>query len=205
MLLHLFIKGGPVMYGILAVSIFGLYIVIEKVLFLYINRLPNETALLQIISQISSQGKAKTASTLSSSDRLPLRLIGAAIHTSSAAKDDLQDTLKIAAQNELDQIDRNMGFLVTIISAAPMMGLLGTILGLMNIFQVLSGKPIGSPNELLGGISIALIATVSGLFVALVLMFLNQYLLYRIDSYTLTLEAQMTRIAIFCRKDEVQP
>jgi biopolymer transport protein ExbB len=95
-----------------------------------------------------------------------------------------------------------MNLLATIVTAAPMLGLLGTILGLMDIFNVISGASIPDPALLSGGISQALITTVTGLLISIPLMFFSQWLRYRIDVFIIRLESLMHDTIVFCKTTE---
>lgn len=101
-------------------------------------------------------------------------LLCAAIETIDAgAADRMADFLEEAIMAEAAHIDRRMWLLDTIVTLAPLLGLLGTIIGMFNSFEVL-GRPGSAPTEITGGIAEALVATASGLFIAIVgLVFFN--------------------------------
>lgn len=85
----------------------------------------------------------------------------------------LSELLEEAILAQATRIDRRMWMLDTIVTLAPLLGLLGTIIGMFNSFEVL-GKPGSAPTEITGGIAEALVATASGLFIAIVgLVFFN--------------------------------
>ena len=81
-----------------------------------------------------------------------------------------------------------MPILSSIITAAPILGLTGTVLGLMDIFNVISGGAIGDTQALSSGIATALITTVSGLIIAIPFIFFYQYLSQKIEFYVIELE-----------------
>jgi biopolymer transport protein ExbB len=100
-------------------------------------------------------------------------LNAAALHEHEHAFDRLPDRLEEAMMREAPHTDRLFWVLDTIITLAPLLGLLGTIIGMFNAFQVLSG-PNNAPTQITGGVAEALLATASGLFVAMVgLVFFN--------------------------------
>lgn len=85
----------------------------------------------------------------------------------------LADLLEEAILREVPRIDRSLWMLDTAVTLAPLLGLLGTIIGMFNAFQVL-GQPGTAPTEITGGVAEALIATASGLFIAIIgLVFFN--------------------------------
>jgi len=85
----------------------------------------------------------------------------------------LGDLIEEAIMREVPGVDRSLWMLDTIVTLAPLLGLLGTIFGMFNAFEIL-GKPGTAPTEITGGIAEALIATASGLFIAILgLIFFN--------------------------------
>ena len=87
--------------------------------------------------------------------------------------DRLSDKMEEAIMREVPRVDRYLWVLDTIITLAPLLGLLGTIIGMFNAFQVLS-DPGSAPTKVTGGVAEALLATASGLFIAILgLMFFN--------------------------------
>lgn len=89
---------------------------------------------------------------------------------------ELEKALSRRAQEWLPELEKRLEILDTIITAAPLMGLLGTITGMMASFQVLSTNGVNEPNAITGGVAEALIATATGLIVALVsLLFYNYF------------------------------
>lgn len=100
-------------------------------------------------------------------------LTAASSHDIDHHFDRLADVLEESMMKEAQHTDRLFWMLDTIITLAPLLGLLGTIIGMFNAFQVLSG-PNNAPTQITGGVAEALLATASGLFVAMVgLVFFN--------------------------------
>lgn len=96
------------------------------------------------------------------------RLLGVALEAPAPCdRTVLQDRLEEAMMMEIPAIDRSLWMLDTIITLAPLLGLLGTIIGMFNAFQVL-GKQGSAPTEITGGVAEALIATASGLLIAII-------------------------------------
>ncbi len=89
---------------------------------------------------------------------------------------ELEKLLERTAQTWIPVLEKRLEILDTIITAAPLMGLLGTITGMMASFQVLSTAGVNEPNAITGGVSEALIATATGLIIALIsLVFYNYF------------------------------
>lgn len=80
---------------------------------------------------------------------------------------EMELAMKNQAENWVPRLEKRIDFIDTIITAAPLLGLLGTITGMMGSFQVLSEKGVNDPNAITGGVAEALIATATGLVIAL--------------------------------------
>ena len=102
------------------------------------------------------------------------RLLGVALELPPLCdRSVLENRFDEAMMREMPGIDRSLWMLDTIVTLAPLLGLLGTIIGMFNAFQVL-GKAGSAPTEITGGVAEALIATASGLFIAIIgLIFFN--------------------------------
>ncbi|MDF1800606.1 MAG: MotA/TolQ/ExbB proton channel family protein [Planctomycetota bacterium] len=98
-------------------------------------------------------------------------------------------SLRLVLDAELRRLERRMAFFDTVIAAAPMMGILGTVLGVIGAFEALSGEASPDPLAVTGGISAALITTASGLVIALCVLFPYSYFRTRLGARLGELEA----------------
>ncbi|GBU14988.1 flagellar motor protein MotA [Polaromonas sp.] len=106
-------------------------------------------------------------------------------------QDDLRSTIEGAGRKAAHELERYLAALATIASAAPLLGLLGTVIGMIEIFGSQSGaagSPGGNPAQLAQGISIALYNTAFGLMVAIPALIFWRYFRARVDAYLLTME-----------------
>jgi len=101
---------------------------------------------------------------------------------------DLRSTLEGAGRQAAHTLERYLAALATIASAAPLLGLLGTVIGMIEIFGAQSGQANGNPAQLAQGISMALYNTAFGLMVAIPALVFWRYFRARVDSYLLTME-----------------
>jgi biopolymer transport protein ExbB len=101
---------------------------------------------------------------------------------------DLRSTLEGAGRQAAHTLERYLAALATIASAAPLLGLLGTVIGMIEIFGSQPGNANGNPAQLAQGISMALYNTAFGLMVAIPALIFWRYFRARVDDYLLTLE-----------------
>ena len=108
------------------------------------------------------------------------------------SEDDLRSTLEGAGRQAAHQLERYLAALATIASAAPLLGLLGTVIGMIDIFGSqgggVSNSTGGNPAQLAQGISMALYNTAFGLIVAIPSLIFCRYFRARVDGYLLTME-----------------
>ncbi len=118
-----------------------------------------------------------------------------------ATGDDLRANLEAAGRQAAAQMQKYLGALATIASAAPLLGLLGTVIGMIEIFGSQAGDGLGvvpgggNPGQLAHGISIALYNTAFGLIVAIPALIFWRYFRARVDEYVLTMEVAAERFA----------
>jgi biopolymer transport protein ExbB len=116
------------------------------------------------------------------------------------SEEDLRATIEGAGRQAAHKLERYLAALATIASAAPLLGLLGTVIGMIEIFGSQSGAGsmgaggAGNPAQLAQGISIALYNTAFGLIVAIPALFFLGYLMARVDGYLLTMELAAERL-----------
>lgn len=165
---------GGVLYVIAALLLVALTVGIERLWFL--QRLSRQTH--RALAELDRHGPM-TSDTLAAwaerHDGLPTgSLIAAASRLAGRAdRDALAAGIEEAVMRQAPRIDRFLWVLDTAVTLAPLLGLFGTIIGMFNAFQVLS-SPNDAPTQITGGVAEALIATASGLFVAMVgLVFFN--------------------------------
>ncbi len=107
------------------------------------------------------------------------------------------------AQAELQRVKAYFSVLDTIITLAPLLGLLGTITGMMSAFGLVSETGLGQPTAITSGIAEALIATATGLCVALMTLLPYNYFRAKVEHVTERMEEQATRLELFLSRREV--
>lgn len=174
----LFASGGVVMWPLLAFSILAIALILERIIF-WQRVTKRQKPVIREVLRLYPQDAQAAFHILENNSDLPIaRIFLAALELEHPTPEEFRLALESAAQAEMPILKRfNTGF-ETIITASPLLGLLGTILGLITSFAALRVGDIGSSNTpgVTGGISEALISTVSGLCVAIfTLLFANSF------------------------------
>jgi biopolymer transport protein ExbB len=177
-LVHIFIKGGPIMWPILAASILAFAVVIERVLFLLTEkRRRDRKALNRMFGEIE---KGNLDGALAVSRQTKDCIAGTIGYALEHREHSLQDALDYAQSRTLKKFRRGIAVLDTVITLAPLLGLLGTVTGMMGSFAVIGGD-LSSPGAITGGIAEALIATAAGLGIAITCLLPFNYLNAKIE------------------------
>ena len=170
----LFVKGGPIMWPLLVTSIVAVTVVIERLFFIVRERLRRDPAvvrdILHSVEKCDYDGAVRVGE--ASNDYVARTLTYALSHRDKS----VSDALLGAAGRELKRYNRGLSILDTVITLAPLLGLLGTVTGMIHSFGLLGGEEIGAPQAIAGGIAEALIATACGLAVAILALLPFNYL-----------------------------
>jgi biopolymer transport protein ExbB len=165
--IEFFRKGGVFMYPILLCSIVGLSIFLQKIWVLRARRIIPEQFLINLY-KLLSQGKFGEATVLSRANGSSIaRIALAALENSDKTKEELKEEIEEAGRREAQELGQYIEGLGAISNVSTLLGLLGTISGMIKIFRVISEQPIVNPPSLAGGISEALYTTAFGLLVAI--------------------------------------
>jgi len=164
--MELFVHGGWIMWPILLVSFVAVTAVVERVLFMFTEASRRQTALVEQMMEKVEKGDANGAVTLGtpSKDYVAKVLVYALTHREHS----LTNAFTRAANQELNRFQRGIAVLDTCITISPLLGLLGTVLGMMNTFGALGdGDIAANAGKITGGVGEALIATAAGLLIAI--------------------------------------
>ena len=178
-MIQIFLKGGPVMWPLLIVSIIALATVLERVIFLVregINRDPKAVA--EIFSE-AERGKFDKAQAVGARTRdFVARVLTQALGHRDVS---YSNALLHASNVELQRFNRGISVLDTIVTLAPLLGLFGTVTGMIHAFGLLGASELGAPAAITGGIAQALIATAFGLVIAIVALLPFNFLNARLE------------------------
>lgn len=182
-------KGGPLMVAILAVSLLGTVIVVERLLFVIRVR-ENAAQVFDRVADLLRAGRAGQALDYCQASRGPLaRTLGAGVTQFGRERSRLEETLEVAAQEQIAKLERRLRALEVMASIAPLLGLLGTVMGMVESFRrVARVEGAVDPALLAGGIWEALLTTAAGLTVAIPLLVCFNYFDRRREKLTMQLE-----------------
>jgi biopolymer transport protein ExbB len=187
-MLEIFQKGGPLMYPILLCSILALAIFLERLwTFSRIRR--GTSVLVKEVENLVLKNKIDEALTVCQRNGNPLaRIFIAALRLAGRPREQIKTVVDEVGSREAAPLERYLGLLGTIATISPLLGLLGTVLGMIRAFTVIAIQGVGTPATLGGGISEALITTATGLSVAIPTILLHKYLAGRVDRITMEME-----------------
>lgn len=175
-MVDILISGGPVMIPLGVVSLVALAIIIERLWILRRkNYLRDETVSTLQHYLVSRQYKAATDYCMMNPGPFT-HLVSALVANRFAPYDELKEILEDTGRRELMGLQRGLGALATIVGGAPLLGLLGTVLGMIKIFAVVATAGSGITEGLASGIAQALITTAAGLIIAIPALFIHSYL-----------------------------
>ncbi len=187
-------KGGFFVYPIILCSIIGLAIFLQKMWILRPKNIIPELTLEQLYSFLS-QGKLGDAEVYARANNSSIaRVALVALENSDKSKEELREEIEEAGRKEALELTRYTEGLGTISSVSTLLGLLGTISGMIKIFNVIADKPIVNPPELAGGISEALYTTAFGLLVAIPAFIAYKYIVGRADEFISLMEEESRKI-----------
>ena len=186
------VKGGIVMIPLLICSLISLALTIERILFW--AKLKSREVLREILAHVE-QGEFDQALKLGKTSQQPIaRVMAAGIAHRNPAP---AKAMEAAAQAEIPVLKRRLGVLDTIVTLAPLLGLLGTVVGMIGSFDVMADVGIGQPHAITGGVAEALIATATGLLIAILTLVSYNY-------FTARAEREMDQMEHFSSSLELQ-
>ena len=178
-----FIEGGPGFMGIVLLClILGLAIAIERIIFLNLST-TNTTKLIEDVEGALSSGGVENAKEVCRNTKGPIASIFyQGLDRSSEDLDAAEKAVVAYGGVQMGQLERNVSWISLFIALAPMLGFMGTVIGMIQAFDKIEAAGDMQPSLVAGGIKVALLTTVFGLIVAIILQIFYNYIIAKIDS-----------------------
>jgi Biopolymer transport proteins len=182
------------MLPIIICSIITIAVTIERFWTLNPNKIAPRNQLGQVWNWIqTNQMDAEKLKELRRSSPLG-RILAAGLSNSRHGREVMKDSIEEAASQVVHEMERFLNTLGTIASVSPLLGLLGTVFGMIEVFNQIVLQGSGNPGALAGGISVALITTAAGLCVAIPAMLSHRFFLRRLDTLVVTMEQEAIKL-----------
>ena len=197
-MLEIFKNGGPVMYPLLLCSIIVLTVIIERFIFWVQEDIRRNRSLVDEVLELCQSGNwaAVQQRTAGSKNYIVRILITGILHREFS----MVKAMEAAGADELKRMRKFMNVLDTMITVAPLMGIFGTVLGIISSFDVLGTTGIEHPELVTAGIAQALITTAAGLGIAILTVFPYNYFNSRIDRAASYIEKYATSLEVIYEK-----
>jgi biopolymer transport protein ExbB len=188
------LRGGFMMIPLLISAFFALTVILERIYILgKVYHTPPEW-IEKVFAKIKSN-RFNDAQKLCTHSHTPIAaILSAGIEHFDNPIEEMELSMKNQAEAWVPLLEKRIEVIDTVITAAPLMGLLGTITGMMASFQVLSEKGVNEPNAITGGVAEALIATATGLVIALFCLVAYNYLTAKIKNAIYDIESIASRV-----------
>lgn len=195
-----FYQGGPVMYPLLFCSILSLTVILERALFWMRQRRDSDRGILEAfmerVEKSDLQGARRHAE--GSKDHRIRVLVCGMVHRDFS----LREALQMAAGEEISRMRRYLPVLDTMITLAPLLGILGTVTGIIFSFTILGQAGVDDPAAVTAGIGQALITTAFGLVIAIFSLIPYNYFSDRVEKATDEMEKYATTLEMLVEKNK---
>ena len=186
-MLDIFSRGGLLMYPLLACSLIALTVIIDRVIFLIRARGQGGVAAVEEIVDRRRRGELLDIETSDS-------LVGIFAAEAGAGGNLSVEAIEAVSQEHLLRMKRGLVVLDTVVTVAPLLGILGTVLGIIDSFDVLGRHGIDEPRLVANGLAKALITTAAGLSIAVPTLIVYNYLVSRVTGAARRLEKCMANL-----------
>ena len=195
-----FVKGGPVMYPLLLTSLVATTVTLERLWFIIRERRRRQPELVERVLSEAEAGRVQEA--MRAGEGSPDFVVRTLVYALAHRHHSFSSALLRAAGQELRRFNRGLPILDTIITLAPLLGLLGTVTGMIRAFGLIGGAELDTPAVITGGIAEALIATACGLAIAIIAVIPFNYLTARVEDARHEIEDASTHLELVLREAE---
>lgn len=196
--------GGPIMWVILAGSLIAVFVFLKKAFQFHREEINVRELLRGLFNVLKRDGFVEAITLCDNTPGPAARLLGAAILAYERGDEDIRQAIDDAALEEMPKLERHINLLGTIGFVMPLIGFLGTVLGMMRAFQVAANAEALSAERISEAVNMALITTASALVVAIPCYIAYNYLVARVNSITLDMEKASLEIMNFFERREAE-
>lgn len=186
--------GGWLMLPIIACSIIAFAIIAERLWTLRVKRVIPR----QLVAQVWDQAKSRKLDKERLQDLRagsPLgRILAAGLMNRNASREIMKEAIEDTGRHVVHELERYLNTLGTIATISPLLGLLGTVVGMIQVFSAITTQGVGNPSALAGGISQALITTAAGMSVAIPALMAYRYFRGKVNLLVIRMEQQALRM-----------
>ncbi len=193
-------KGGFIMWPLIFCSIISITIIIERLFFWLITSKNQNNAAIDAIFDKTNEGDFDGAIEAGNNEKCAICriLISGLKHREYG----LEECLSSAASCEIKKMKRGLAILDTIITVSPLLGILGTVSGIISSFDLLGEMGIQDPQSVTGGIAQALITTAAGLTVAIITLIPYNYFVSKVENFAHSASKICTHYCVSVKKGE---
>jgi biopolymer transport protein ExbB len=193
-MLELVKAGGWLMAPILLCSVVAMAIVVERFWALRRDRIAPENLVAQV-RQWARSGDLSEERLRAMRRRSSLgRVLAAGLGARDRSREVMKESIENVGRHVVHDLERYLNALGTIAAITPLLGLLGTVIGMIKVFAVITSQGVGDPGVLASGISEALLTTAAGLTVAIPALMFHRYFRGRIDGLVVTMETEALKM-----------
>ena len=192
------LKSGWLIVPIILCSIFSLAIVVERLFFYLAIRVNVPLVLAKILDLVRKNKITEAIDVCEKNPFYATNILKSGLIHYQESREVIKEAIENASLYEVPKLEKNLNFLSTIAHISPLMGLLGTVVGLVKCFYIIEQKTVSvgmvNPSDLAGGIWEALLTTVAGLCVAIPSYIMYNYFIHRVNLATLEAERAATEL-----------
>jgi biopolymer transport protein ExbB len=191
---ELLMKGGFIMIPIILLSIFSIYLFIERFIYIRKSAVVDENLVYNIIGELRNK-RQEEALMYTRNDSTSLgRILESGLSQTNKSSSDVENTMEATANLEISEMEKNTGYLGIIAGIAPMLGFIGTISGVIKIFYNISLADNISIGIIAGGLYQKMICSGTGLIVGVIAYACYHYLQMMIDRYSINMQRMVNEV-----------
>ena len=199
---ELFLKGGILMYPIALCSIIAVGIFFERMWVLRRRRVLPRDFLIEVEDLVMRRKRPEAISLCKRDKSSIAHVIRVGIENYGKKRDVIKEKIEEVGRREAASLERYINVIGTIAGISPLLGLLGTVSGMIKSFNIISIQGVADPASLAGGISEALITTAAGLVVAIPAFVIYRYLANKADSLILEMEENSIKMVDLVKRED---